>query len=216
MTLLHDIVMTAVVKFDPRRNDFPVTLHDPCNMVRLMGIVTRSARSSRSCPRAVPRDGAARRGELLLRRRLWASPSCRVTTSPTGATRCPAARSSARSWTPSRTSMDPRIIPSTSARRAPTARVRSATSWRTTMLWEKHHIALRRPGRADRQRHGGRRSPASSTGSGTSHHVITSNQARGNPRAFSCPPESVPEPVPEKAKRPGARFARSRSRSVAS
>jgi len=27
------------VKLDPSRNDFPVTLHDPCNMVRLMGIV---------------------------------------------------------------------------------------------------------------------------------------------------------------------------------
>ncbi len=26
-------------KFDPMRNDFPVTLHDPCNYVRLMGIV---------------------------------------------------------------------------------------------------------------------------------------------------------------------------------
>jgi Fe-S oxidoreductase len=24
---------------DPSRNDFPVTLHDPCNIVRLMGIV---------------------------------------------------------------------------------------------------------------------------------------------------------------------------------
>lgn len=39
MTLLRDIVMSGKIKFDPSRNDFPVTLHDPCNMVRLMGIV---------------------------------------------------------------------------------------------------------------------------------------------------------------------------------
>jgi Fe-S oxidoreductase len=39
MTLLRDIVMSGRIKFDPARNDFPVTLHDPCNLVRLMGIV---------------------------------------------------------------------------------------------------------------------------------------------------------------------------------
>ncbi len=39
MGLLHDIVMNDKIKLDPSRNDFPVTLHDPCNMVRLMGIV---------------------------------------------------------------------------------------------------------------------------------------------------------------------------------
>jgi Fe-S oxidoreductase len=39
MTLLRDIVMSGKLKLDPSRNDFPVTLHDPCNMVRLMGIV---------------------------------------------------------------------------------------------------------------------------------------------------------------------------------
>lgn len=27
------------IKFDPNKNDFPVTLHDPCNVVRIMGIV---------------------------------------------------------------------------------------------------------------------------------------------------------------------------------
>ena len=37
--LLRDIVMSGRIKFDPSRNDFPVTLHDPCNYVRLMGIV---------------------------------------------------------------------------------------------------------------------------------------------------------------------------------
>ena len=39
MTILEDIVMNDKIKLDPSRNDFPVTLHDPCNMVRLMGIV---------------------------------------------------------------------------------------------------------------------------------------------------------------------------------
>jgi len=39
MTLLHDIVMSGRLKLDPSRNDFPVTLHDPCNLVRLMGVV---------------------------------------------------------------------------------------------------------------------------------------------------------------------------------
>jgi Fe-S oxidoreductase len=39
MTVLRDIVMSGRIKFDPSRNNFPVTLHDPCNMVRLMGVV---------------------------------------------------------------------------------------------------------------------------------------------------------------------------------
>lgn len=36
---LRDIVMSGKLKLDPSRNFFPVTLHDPCNIVRLMGIV---------------------------------------------------------------------------------------------------------------------------------------------------------------------------------
>jgi len=39
LTLLRDIVASGRLRLDPSRNDFPVTLHDPCNMVRLMGIV---------------------------------------------------------------------------------------------------------------------------------------------------------------------------------
>jgi Fe-S oxidoreductase len=38
--LLRDIVKSGRLKFDKSRNDFPVTLHDPCNLVRLMGIVS--------------------------------------------------------------------------------------------------------------------------------------------------------------------------------
>ena len=39
LVLLRDIVRGGRLKLDPTRNNFPVTLHDPCNMVRLMGIV---------------------------------------------------------------------------------------------------------------------------------------------------------------------------------
>lgn len=37
--VLRDIVLGGKLKLDPSRNDFPVTLHDPCNLVRLMGVV---------------------------------------------------------------------------------------------------------------------------------------------------------------------------------
>jgi Fe-S oxidoreductase len=40
LPVLRDIVRSKVIRFDSRRNDFPVTLHDPCNYVRLMGIVS--------------------------------------------------------------------------------------------------------------------------------------------------------------------------------
>ena len=39
LTLLRDIVLGGKLKLDPSRNNFPVTLHDPCNVVRLMGVV---------------------------------------------------------------------------------------------------------------------------------------------------------------------------------
>jgi Fe-S oxidoreductase len=38
LTVLRDIVAGGALPLDPGRNDFPVTLHDPCNIVRLMGI----------------------------------------------------------------------------------------------------------------------------------------------------------------------------------
>ena len=40
MPILRDIVLSGTIRFDKSRNDFPVTLHDPCNYVRLMGIVS--------------------------------------------------------------------------------------------------------------------------------------------------------------------------------
>lgn len=52
MTYLRDIVMSDRIKFDPSRNDFPVTLHDPCNLVRLMGIVEPQREIMRKlCPK---------------------------------------------------------------------------------------------------------------------------------------------------------------------
>jgi Fe-S oxidoreductase len=39
MVTLENLIFSGRIKVDPTRNDFPVTLHDPCNLVRLMGIV---------------------------------------------------------------------------------------------------------------------------------------------------------------------------------
>ncbi|RDB61490.1 4Fe-4S ferredoxin [Gordonibacter sp. 28C] len=39
LPMMAEFVKTGRLKFDPSKNDFPVTLHDPCNMVRQMGIV---------------------------------------------------------------------------------------------------------------------------------------------------------------------------------
>jgi Fe-S oxidoreductase len=39
LPLMWDIVKSGAVKLDPSRNNFPITLHDSCNVVRLMGIV---------------------------------------------------------------------------------------------------------------------------------------------------------------------------------
>jgi len=52
ITLIRDIVAGGRLRFDPSRNDFPVTLHDPCNMVRLMGVVEPQREVVRRlCPR---------------------------------------------------------------------------------------------------------------------------------------------------------------------
>ena len=51
LPILADLVCNDKLKLDPRKNDFPVTLHDPCNMVRLMGIVEPQRRILRKiCP----------------------------------------------------------------------------------------------------------------------------------------------------------------------
>lgn len=52
LTLLRDIVLSGRLRLDPSRNDFPVTLHDPCNLVRLMGVVEPQREILRRiCPR---------------------------------------------------------------------------------------------------------------------------------------------------------------------
>ncbi len=48
MTLLAEIVAGGRLRLDPSRNDFPVTLHDPCNLVRLMGVVEPQRRVLRA------------------------------------------------------------------------------------------------------------------------------------------------------------------------
>jgi len=51
LPILEEIVFSGKLDLDPSRNDFPVTLHDPCNMVRLMGIVEPQRRIIRKiCP----------------------------------------------------------------------------------------------------------------------------------------------------------------------
>ncbi len=38
-TLLESIVFSGKIKFNPEQNNFPVTLHDPCNLTRSMGVI---------------------------------------------------------------------------------------------------------------------------------------------------------------------------------
>jgi Fe-S oxidoreductase len=38
--VMEEIVNSGKIKLDPMRNNFPITLHDPCNTVRLSGIVS--------------------------------------------------------------------------------------------------------------------------------------------------------------------------------
>ena len=51
MPVLENIVFNGMLELDPKRNDFSVTLHDPCNLVRLMGVVEPQRRILRKiCP----------------------------------------------------------------------------------------------------------------------------------------------------------------------
>ena len=51
LPLLADAVCSDKIKLDPSRNDFPVTLHDPCNLVRMTGILEPQRRILRKiCP----------------------------------------------------------------------------------------------------------------------------------------------------------------------
>jgi Fe-S oxidoreductase len=51
---LENLVLSGKISLDPSRNNFPVTLHDPCNIVRLMGIVEPQRRILRKvCPQFI-------------------------------------------------------------------------------------------------------------------------------------------------------------------
>jgi Fe-S oxidoreductase len=51
-TLLAQLLREGRIALEPERNDFPVTLHDPCNVVRSMGIVKPQREVIRAaCPR---------------------------------------------------------------------------------------------------------------------------------------------------------------------
>jgi Fe-S oxidoreductase len=51
LPLLADLVCDARLKLDPGKNNFPVTLHDPCSYVRSMGIVEPQRRILKKiCP----------------------------------------------------------------------------------------------------------------------------------------------------------------------
>jgi Fe-S oxidoreductase len=51
LTLLDDILQNGKLKLEPKKNNFPITLHDPCNLGRLMGIVEPQRRILREvCP----------------------------------------------------------------------------------------------------------------------------------------------------------------------
>ena len=51
LPLLEDAVCNDKIKLEPSKNDFPMTLHDPCNLVRLTGIVEPQRRILRKiCP----------------------------------------------------------------------------------------------------------------------------------------------------------------------
>jgi Fe-S oxidoreductase len=51
LPLLEDLVCHEKIRIDSGKNNFPVTLHDPCNIVRLMGIVEPQRRILKKiCP----------------------------------------------------------------------------------------------------------------------------------------------------------------------
>lgn len=119
LVTLENIVMSGKLKFEPQKNDFPVTLHDPCNYVRSMGIVEPQRRILRKLaprfremkPHGV--DNYCCGGGAVL-------PLCPDITLPSGATSSARGKNFCRFSRLSKTS--PRRRPSMSALPAPTAR----------------------------------------------------------------------------------------------
>ncbi len=51
LVTMADIILNKKVKFNPERNNFPVTTHDPCNITRSMGIIEPQRKILRAiCP----------------------------------------------------------------------------------------------------------------------------------------------------------------------
>jgi len=51
MVTLEDLIMNEKIMVDPSRNEFPVTLHDPCNLTRSMGVIEPQRRVIKKiCP----------------------------------------------------------------------------------------------------------------------------------------------------------------------
>jgi len=51
MATLEDLIVNEKIMIDPERNNFPVTLHDPCNITRSMGIIEPQRRVIKKiCP----------------------------------------------------------------------------------------------------------------------------------------------------------------------
>ncbi len=81
MVTFEKLINEGRIKVDPTRNDFPVTLHDPCNLVRLMGIVSPQRRSPQEDRPPLPGDGIPTASRTTAAVAVAVSPSCRVTTS---------------------------------------------------------------------------------------------------------------------------------------
>jgi hypothetical protein len=50
MTFLETSIISRKIKFDPAKNSFPVTLHDPCNILINLGIQILNAFSKHPEP----------------------------------------------------------------------------------------------------------------------------------------------------------------------
>ncbi|MBZ5645858.1 MAG: (Fe-S)-binding protein [Acidobacteriia bacterium] len=61
VTLIRDVVRSGRVEFDPLRNDFPVTLHDSCNLVRRGVVEPQREVLRRLCPQFREMDPWAER-----------------------------------------------------------------------------------------------------------------------------------------------------------
>ncbi len=61
VTLIRDLMRSGRLEFDPVRNDFPVTLHDPCNLVRHGVVEPQREVLRRLCPQFREMDPWAER-----------------------------------------------------------------------------------------------------------------------------------------------------------